>query len=908
MPAKQANVLLVTVTKAESKAVLGVFHEATNQEATPFEIERRTYFDLGLVNGARVCLTQSEMGTGGLDGAMQSVLKGIDSLAPSAVIMVGIAFGVDEGKQAIGDVLVSENLRCYDLQRVGTHEGEVQIVLRGDRPHCSAWLLNRLKSADLRWDGAPVHFGVLLTGDKLVDNFDYREQLRGFEPEAIGGEMEGAGLYAACQDKKVDWILVKAICDWADGNKAQDKGARQQCAAMNAAKFVLHALQFTPFERTGPSSDTASAETAAHSSLPTQPFFFGREKELAIVADAILPESRTWGVLIDGPGGIGKTALAVRAGHLAPAATYPRKIFLSAKVRELTAAGEQRLQDFMLPKYLELLSELARELGEENIARAPEDERPNTVRRALSDKHALIVIDNVETFPEEERVRLYQFLTRLPSGCKAIVTSRRRSDVDARIIRLDRLEAKDALALMVELSKTNRHLAAASVQERQTLYEVTRGNPLMLRWTIGQLGRPGSQCRTVAEACAYLRNAPRDNDPLEYIFGDLLDTFSPSETAVLAALTHFTGPAPVTWIADLANLAERQAEIALEDLADRALLVGDPGGGAFYLPPLAAKFLRDNRPEAVTQTGDRLADRAYALALENGYENHERFPVLEAEWPALAAALPRLVQDESTRLQELCRAVEYFLDFSGRWDDMLSLEKQAEEKAVAANDLDNAGARAYRAGWVCYMRGQVAEVLACAARAEVHWKTANAGPRAAAVAIRLRGLGHRLEGDYAAAREAFRQNLDFFRTISPESSDVASALSSLAEAERLSRDYAAAERACSDALRIATKAGDREGVAIYTGNLGQLAMDREDWPAAEELSRKALALAEGVGRQELIASDCSQLATVVARQGRREEGLPYAQRAVAIYTNLRSPDLAGAQAALKECESPPDSG
>jgi hypothetical protein len=42
MPAKQANALLVTVTKVESKAV-----EATRLEASPFEIERRTYFDLG---------------------------------------------------------------------------------------------------------------------------------------------------------------------------------------------------------------------------------------------------------------------------------------------------------------------------------------------------------------------------------------------------------------------------------------------------------------------------------------------------------------------------------------------------------------------------------------------------------------------------------------------------------------------------------------------------------------------------------------------------------------------------------------------------------------------------------------------------------------------------------------------
>ncbi|MCA1614286.1 MAG: hypothetical protein LC800_09150 [Acidobacteria bacterium] len=69
--------------------------------------------------------------------------------------------------------------------------------------------------------------------------------------------------------------------------------------------------------------------------------------------------------------------------------------------------------------------------------------------------------DNVETFEEKERVRLYQFLGRLPPTCKAILTSRRRTDIDARVIRLDRLELKDALDLMDALAKSNRHLRRA---------------------------------------------------------------------------------------------------------------------------------------------------------------------------------------------------------------------------------------------------------------------------------------------------------------------------------------------------------------------------------------------------------------------------------------------------------------
>lgn len=244
----EADVLIATVTKTESHAVLQTFEQTTGHRAEAQSIDNRLYFNLGQVNGAQVFLTQSEMGSGGLDASLLTVYKGIDALSPTAVIMVGIAFGINEEKQAIGDILVAEQLRLYDLQRMGTQDGQPQIILRGDKPHASSWLINHFKSTDLRWEGARVRFGVVLSGEKLVDNVDFRNQLRSFEPEAIGGEMEGAGLYVACQDRKVDWILVKAICDWADGHKAQDKDARQKTAAQNAATFVLEALQFASID------------------------------------------------------------------------------------------------------------------------------------------------------------------------------------------------------------------------------------------------------------------------------------------------------------------------------------------------------------------------------------------------------------------------------------------------------------------------------------------------------------------------------------------------------------------------------------------------------------------------------------------------------------------------------------
>jgi nucleoside phosphorylase/DNA-directed RNA polymerase subunit RPC12/RpoP len=262
-----ADVLIVTVTKIESQSVLDVFSQATGQVAKRVPLDGKMYRDLGVVNEANVFMVRSEMGAGGLGAAQQTVHKGINSLSPAAVVMVGIAFGANENKQTIGDILVSKQIMLYDLQRVSTGRGgSEKIIPRGDRAHASPFLLDRLRSADedRRDEKATVHFGLILSGEKLVDNLNFRQRILRLEPEAIGGEMEGAGLYAACQDRKVDWILVKGICDWADGHKEENRNERQRVAAYNAANFVLQMLQQAPLVRDGePARKSPAVPTVA---------------------------------------------------------------------------------------------------------------------------------------------------------------------------------------------------------------------------------------------------------------------------------------------------------------------------------------------------------------------------------------------------------------------------------------------------------------------------------------------------------------------------------------------------------------------------------------------------------------------------------------------------------------------
>lgn len=664
--------------------------------------------------------------------------------------------------------------------------------------------------------------------------------------------------------------------------------------ALNEERPTNHGLK-------PPAEAYAAAQRPTPNNLPRLPFFFGREDERQRIAAALAPEARGWGVLIDGPGGIGKTALAIRAAEEVPAGRFSRIVFLSAKERELTADGQRALDGFVLPTALEMMNAIARELKQDALTQAPETRRSEDLLRALREQNLLLVLDNLETLPTPDRDQLFGFLNRLPPGSSAIVTSRRRADAGAVSIRLDRLDWPATEHLLQALCDQQPALARTTLAERQALHQHTGGNPLLMRWVAGQLAR--GHYRDMGAALALLASPEAHNNPLEFVFGDLLDSFSHAETQVLVALTHFSLPASVAHLAELAELNTEAAAGALADLASRALVLPDVEERHYTIVPLVADFLRRRQPKAVAHTGERLVAQAYALAVENSFSQHERFPHLEAAWPTLAAALPLLQRGPNPRLQTVCDALQDFLDFSGRWDEWLALSLAAEQRAQAEGDTYNAGWRAYQAGWVHRLRQQAAGVLACADRASAHWQGTPVGRYEQATTIHLRGQGHELANNRHAALAAFQQALALWHSLDPNSANVASALNDIADLERQAGQHAEAEGHYREALRISQWVKHDEGVATYTGNLAALALDRQDWRGAEALAREALALSQAVGRLELIAKDCLRLAKALAHQGRPAEGLPFARRAVDLYERLRSPDLAAAQATLAACQA-----
>src|ERR1700752_3261366 len=400
--------------------------------------------------------------------------------------------------------------------------------------------------------------------DVILDQF--------FLDDNPGGPNDGWPKWSSDRALKTDYVLIIGASEWYqcfEGTQAPGTGLGAACEAADIRTRIYKSAnvipnirvvllkdeddkstpdKLSPYHRFHADRDLTNIvrwingsietgdtpPTSIPHNLPSLQPFFGREEELRKIADALDPESRTWGALIDGPGGMGKTSLAVRAAYDAPPEAFEKIVFVSLK---------------------------SRELGHAEIMKAPEDKRPRLLHDVLQGTRALLILDNLESLLKLERDVIVTFVKRLPLGCKAILTSRERIGTGTDELILRELSEVAALATLAELTKSHPALERTTKAERIELYRETRGNPLLLRWTAGQIGR--GSCLTLSDALAYLRSCPEDNDPLEFIFGDLVDSFSEAETRILCVLTYFTLPTKAQHLFELAECSQADDGCAL---------------------------------------------------------------------------------------------------------------------------------------------------------------------------------------------------------------------------------------------------------------------------------------------------------------------------------------------------------
>lgn len=173
--------------------------------------------------------------------------------------------------------------------------------------------------------------------------------------------------------------------------------------------------------------------------LPPAPCLVGRDVELAALTAGghRRPVGMPAVVAIDGPAGVGKTALALRWAHEAAAGYVDGQLY--ADLRAFAPPGQQVSVDVVLERFLTAMG----------AASIPDStaERAALYRSLAAERRVLVVLDNVADVGDIEQL--------LPASdrCAVVVTSRRAlSGLVARVgairVTLRPLAERDAIALL----------------------------------------------------------------------------------------------------------------------------------------------------------------------------------------------------------------------------------------------------------------------------------------------------------------------------------------------------------------------------------------------------------------------------------------------------------------------------
>lgn len=227
--------------------------------------------------------------------------------------------------------------------------------------------------------------------------------------------------------------------------------------------------------------------------LPTYDELFGVDPYLDQLTALLEHDSPPWIVLVQGIGGIGKTALAdAFMRRSIRRSRFDNFGWITARQSALKLDGSIIP---VAPQALtaeRLIHALADQILEEALPMPFRVEQALPLLQAQMQAHPhLVVVDNLETVEDLEM--LLPTLRRLSNPSKFLLTSRERIDAESSIypLQLTPLPEKEVLALVrYEARMRNIPLLyEADEADLRPIYEIVGGNPLALRLVVGQTHR-----------------------------------------------------------------------------------------------------------------------------------------------------------------------------------------------------------------------------------------------------------------------------------------------------------------------------------------------------------------------------------------------------------------------------------
>ncbi len=572
----------------------------------------------------------------------------------------------------------------------------------------------------------------------------------------------------------------------------------------------------------------------------------GREREIAAVVELLLP-SEVRLVTLTGPGGVGKTRIALAAAE-AVAATFADGV---------TFVPLAAIRDPAL-----VTQTIAQALGVRETADQPPAER---LRALLRTKHLLLVLDNFEqVLPAAPLVT--SLLTECPT-LTLMVTSRAtlrvygERDVVVPPLALpdrapdslgrpavERIGDAEAVRLFVARATAAQHdftLTPANAVAVGTICERLDGLPLAIELAAARskLLPPASLLERLDHRLSLLTEGavgqPARLQSLREAIAWSHDLLSPEEQALFRRLAVFAGGFTLE-AAEAVGYGEEESPHASTPLAlvavllDRSLLRRSDDGEEprFGMLETIREFALEQLAAAGEEAALRRRHAAFYLALAERSE-----PALYG--PDQAAGFAALTRDHAN----LRAALTWLLE-TGDAATGLRL-------AVALGRFWHVG------GYLGERQRWLTDSLAWCGDAPAALR---------AKALRLLGDGALDTGDLAAARTFYQRSLNLARE-ADDAPDVGEALMGLGGVAQEQGDLAAAEAYFADSLALREGAGDRWGAAVARFNLANVLAERGDSPAARSLIEGGLAICREIGYPQGIGRALHELGKMDERQG-----------------------------------------
>jgi predicted ATPase len=622
------------------------------------------------------------------------------------------------------------------------------------------------------------------------------------------------------------------------------------------------------------------------SNIPVQRTgFVGREKEVAAAKELLLRQDVRL-VTVTGPGGIGKTRLAVEVVN-GLAESFPGGIHF-VPLSPISDPG------LIASAIVQTLG--AREAGGQSAI--------ETLQRNLQDSlraPTLFLLDNFEHLVQAAPM-VAEMLAMGPN-LKLLVTSRAALHVygehefpvmplalpDARSLpSVEVLSRNPAVALFVQRAVAVKPDFELNQENASAITEICArldGLPLAIELAASRVKvlSPSSMRTRLAGRLQLLtggsRDLPQRQQTLRAAIDWSFDLLNAAEQKLFRRLSVFVGGCTLESVEAVCDakgdldldLLDGMASMVDKSLLQRVELAN--GESRFAMLETIREYAREKLVASLEEASTKRAHAAYCLVLaeeevtqQSGAQGTKLLEGLALEHDNFRAALEWLTETGDAEwglrlgaaLFHFWESQEFLAEGRDRLSKLLKIPGAAAPSKARERALFAAGVLAGAQGDYAPSDALLRESLDIARL--LHDK------HGTAVSLNALGVVSRDRGEIATAHSQFEESLVVWRELGDQQA-VARALSNLATVVKLQGEYSRARALYAECLSIFERLGDRTGVAWSLNSQGDVARDQGESAAARVLYESSLAIFRELGDRWGIAGTVADLGSLAREQG-----------------------------------------